>query len=274
MRFLLAFIFIFSSVNTYALDIGKYKERLRSHMANMFGDETTNKILGEAPVGVKEMELPNIPKVKVDAKDESYYDQKKTKVHVQGQKFNNLSNEEKRSFRISFLQQLFEVTRNSEAKKEDVIKYLNVLEQGGSREGVYRSVTLDQVYFALEQYEESPSDKLVSFVLDYSKRFMAIQYKPVSLNKFNLWSLKRIITDKTLDIVDVLAQKPEDLYRWYAVFSRELAKNYPQAWNSKLRSNNYDAYHYKWSQSVPFQHIKSEVIIKLHKLMNFLQKSN
>ncbi len=241
-------------------------------MAGMLGDDTTNKLLGEAPKDLNKIELPEIPKVKVDAKDESFYDQKKTKVHDQGLKFDNMPLEKKRTFRISFLQQLFEVTRNAEVKKEDVIKYLNVLEQGGSREGVYRSVTLDQVYFALEQYDEAPSDNLINFVLGYSVKFMAIQYKPESLSKFNLWSLKRIIVDKTLDIMDALAQKPEDLYAWYAVFSNELAVKFPGVWTSEARKKEFDLYHYKWAQSVPFQHIKSEVIIKLHKLMNSLQK--
>lgn len=272
MRVLVFFIFLFSLSNSHAFDLQKYKERIRSHMAGMLGDDTTTQILGEAPKDLNKIQLPEIPKVKVDAKDESFYDQKKTKVHKQGVKFDNMPLEKKRSFRISFLQQLFEVTRNAEAKKVDVIKYLNVLEQGGSREGVYRSVTLDQVYFALEQYEEAPSDKLVNFVLDYSTRFMAIQYKPESLSKFNLWSLKRIVVDKTLDIMDALAQKPDDLYAWYAVLSNEMAVNYAGTWSSEARKNEYDLYHYKWSQSVPFQHIKSEVILKLHKLMNTLQK--
>jgi len=272
LRVLVFFILILSISNSYALDLQQYKERVRSHMANMLGDDTTNKILGEAPKDLNKIVLPEIPVVKVDAKDESFYDKKLTKVHTQGENFEKLDLEKKRSFRISFLQQLFEVTRNSEAKKEDVIKYLNVLEQGGSREGVYRSVTLDQVYFALEQYEEAPSDKLINFVLDYANRFMAIQYKPESLNKFNLWSLKRIIVDKTLDIMDALAEKPEDLYAWYAVLSNEMAVKYPGAWTSEARKKEYDLYHYKWAQSVPFQHIKSEVIIKLHRLMNSLQK--
>lgn len=272
MRVLLVFIFLFSATSAQALDLGKYKERIRSHMADMLGDDTTNKILGEAPKDLNKIELPQIPTVKVDAKNESFYDKKKTKVHDQGQKFDNMPLEKKRSFRVAYLQQLFEVTRNAEAKKEDIIKYLNVLEQGGSREGVYRSVTLDQVYFALEQYDEAPSDKLVSFVQDYSVRFMAIKYKPESLVKFNLWSLKRIIVDKTLDIMDALAEKPEDLYAWYAVLSNEMAVNYPDAWTSQARKKEYDLYHYKWAQSVPFQHIKSEVIIKLHKLMNYLQQ--
>jgi hypothetical protein len=263
---------IFLSDLSFALDIGAYKERLRSHMANMLGDETTNKLLGEAPTQ-DQIELPVIPKVKNDAKDESYYDQKKSAIYSQGEKYEKLPLEQKRSYEVSFLEQLFEVTRNAEAKKDDVIKYVNVLEQGGSREGVYRSVVLDQVYLALEQYQEPASQALVDFVLDFSVRFLAIQYKPESLKSFNLWALKRIIVEKTLEVIDALAAKPEDVYSWYAVLSKELARDHSGIWgNNETRKNSLDLYHYKWAQTVPFQHIKSEVIVKMHKVMNHLQQ--
>lgn len=268
--FIILFIFL-SLPNCYAFDFDAMKERLRSPMAKMLGEDTTNKFLGEVE-NKNQIELPTIPKVKSDAKDLSYFDKKKSKVYFQGDKYNNLTNEKKRSFRISFLQQLFLVTRNTEAKKEDVVTFLNVLEQDGSREGVYRAVVLDRVYYSLEQYDEVPSKFLISFVVGYSNEFLAIKYKAKSIQKFNLWALKRIITEKTLELIDVLADKPETLYRWYAVFSKTLAQENPSAWNSDVRGNDSDVFHYNWSKSVPLQHIKSEVIIKLHKTMNFLNQ--
>lgn len=237
-------------------------------MAKMFGEETTNKFLGEKEEKTEQISLPQIPEVKIDAKDISYYD-KKSKIFFQGKKYNDLSTEEKRSFRVSYLQQLFEVTRNAEAKKEDIIKYLNVLEQGGNREGVYRSIVLDRVYLALETYEETPSDTLVGFIQSFALKFLNIQYKAESIRQFNLYGLKRVITEKTLEVLETLGKKnPDDVYRWYAVFSRELANNHADIWQTEIRKKTLDLYHYKWSQTVPFQHIKSEVIIKLHKVMN------
>lgn len=269
MRYLVFFIFLFSLSESHALDLKKYVERLRSPMAKMFGDETTNKILGEGEKPEKEIELPEIPKVKVDAKDLSYYDKKGSKIYTQGSKYDALSTKEKRSFRVSFLQQLFEVTRNSEAKKEDIVKYLNVLEQGGNREGVYRSIVLDRVYLALESYDEAPTDALVGFIQAYALKFLAISYKAESIRQFNLYGLKRVITEKTLEVIETLAKKnPEHVYRWYAVFSKELARDHTNVWQTDVRKKEFDLYHYKWAQTVPFQHIKSEIIIKLHKVMN------
>ncbi len=272
MRILVGIILLSFTTASYALDLTKYKSKIRSHMANMLGAETTNKILG-AEETENSIELPEIPEVKLNAKDESFYDVKSSPIYNQGNKYNNLSDEKKRSYRVSFLQQIFEVTRNSEAKKEDIIKFLNVLEQGGNREGVYRSITLDQVYLALEQYDETPSDALVNFVEYFPPKFLRKKYARASIEKLNLWALKRLIAEKCLELLDVMAITPEDLYKWYAVFSSELAKDQSGAFVSSTRLNTSDQYHYNWAKSVPFQHIKSEVVIKVHRVMNYLNKS-
>lgn len=273
MRILVGILLLSVVNNTYALDLSKYKSKIRSHMANMLGTDTTNKILGEEEKK-NTIELPEIPIVKLDAKDISFYDVKSSPVYSQGEEYNSLPSEKKRSYRTSFLQQLFEVTRNSEAKKEDISKFLNVLEQGGNREGVYRSVTLDQVYLALEQYDETPSDELVNFAEYFPTKFLRKKYGRASIQKLNLWSLKRLLAEKCLELLDVLADKPEDLYSWYAVFSSELARDHPVAWVSDTRKKTSDIYHYNWAKSVPFQHIKSEVVIKLHTVMNYLNQPN
>ncbi len=273
-KFILSALMSLMVTNSYALDLDKYKEKLRAPMAKMLGEETTNKILGEKVVEkTNAMTLPEIPQVKLDAKNESFYDQKTSAVYTQGEDYNNLSNQEKRNFRIKFLRQLYFVTRNSQPKESDLAKSLNVLEQGGNREGVYRSVTLDQTYLALEQYEENPSDTLINFVRYFTPKYLRKTFEESSLRKLNLWSLKRLLTEKCLELVDVLAKKPEDLYRWYAVYSAEIAKNYPELWKSKTRASTSDEFHYRWATKVPFQHIKSEIILKNHLLMNYLQKN-
>jgi hypothetical protein len=262
------------NTSAFAFDLDKFKGKIRTHMATMLGEETTEKFFGTKENSSPKMTLPEIPKVILDAKNENFYQEKNNKLSSQGEKYNNLSNEEKRTFRVSFLKQLYSITRNSTPKESDLLKSLNVLEQGGNREGVYRSVTLDQTYAALENYEEKSSEALVNFIQYFTPKYLKKQYQKTSLESLNLWALKRLVTEKCLELVDTLAKKPNDVYRWYAVYSSEIAANYPELWQSKTRKNVSDKYHYKWAQSVPFQHIKSEIIIKTHKLMNHLQKSN
>ena len=261
------------ALNANAFNLDDFKDKIRGPMAKMLGGETTNKILGKEEVVQGKIQLPKIPKVELNAINEKFYD-KKGIIYSQGEKYNKLSTEEKRSFRVSFLRQIYTAARNSEVRDEDLAKSLNVLEQGGNREGVYRSITLDPTYARLEQYNEKPSDALVNFVEYFPPKYLKKKYKKESIKKLNLWSLKRLLAEKSLELLDVLANKPDDLYRWYAVFSAEVAKDYPSLWQSKTRKNTFDEFHYKWAQTVPFQHIKSEVVIKIHKLMNHLNSLN
>ncbi|MEX0798559.1 MAG: hypothetical protein WD025_03900, partial [Bacteriovoracaceae bacterium] len=152
----------------------------------------------------------------------------------------------------------------------DFLKFLTVLEQGVSREGVYRAITLDSVYASLESYEEVPEKALSAFVLEYGEKYLARKFDQNAMEKLNLWSIKRIIAEKTLELIDVLTNRPEDLRAWYAVLSAQLAKDYPQLWKNKARANQGAQFHLKWAKQAPLQHIKSETIIKLHETMNFL----
>tara|TARA_Y100000780_G_scaffold132772_1_gene119518 strand:- start:246426 stop:247244 length:819 start_codon:yes stop_codon:yes gene_type:complete len=267
----LGFVIILLSFSAHSLDLEKYKEQIRGHVKSMFGEEISNKLLGEKKVS---LELPNIPKVEVDATSTKVYSDKNRAIEKQGSSFKSLSNKEKRKYQVAFIQELYEVTRNSEPKQDDVIKYLNVLEQGGSREGVYRAITLDDVYSSLESYDETPEKALSDFTVKYGEKYLGRVFDGSSIRKLNLWSIKRIITEKTLEVMDVLANNPKDLYTWYAVFSAELATKYPKVWQTKIRSTQDPRVHLNWASQAPFQHIKSETIIKLHKLMNFLNQSN
>ena len=149
---------ILLSFSASALDFDKYKDRLRSHMAKMLGENIASTVLGEKKSSVV---LPSIPQVKSDATSTDVY-RKNQELQKQGESFNKLGLEEKRKYRVAFIQELYQVTRNTDPKESDVIKFLNVLEQGGSREGVYRAITLDSVYGSLESYEEAPEKKLAT----------------------------------------------------------------------------------------------------------------
>lgn len=266
----LGLLIVLTSFSSYSLDLDKYKEQIRGHLKSMLGEDVSNKLLGEEE---RTVELPDIPKVEIDATSTKVYSDKNRKIEKQGSAFSSLSDKQKRKYQVAFIQELYEVTRNSEPKQDDIIKYLNVLEQGGSREGVYRAITLDDVYSSLESYDETPEKALTDFTVKYGEKYLGRVFDGSSIRKLNLWSIKRIVTEKSLEVMDVLANKPEDLHAWYAVFSAELAKEYPKLWQTKIRSTQNPRVHLNWASQAPFQHVKSETIIKLHKLMNFLNQS-
>lgn len=246
-----------------------WKAKLRSYITQVAGAEWSNKILGEAPAPAEpEIKLPQIPQNFKKSTDVGSYT-KKTKEPTA---FDKLPLDRKRQFNYKFIEELFQVTRKTEAKDEDLVNWLNTLEQGGSREGIYQALVLDEVYNGLESIEEKPTEKLISFCLDFSQKFLAQTFKPESITQLNLYSLKRIFTEKGMDLLEFYEiQNLDDLYRWYALFSEFIAKNYPTYVQGDIRQNPSAKFHYEWAKSMPIQHIKSEFIIKLHTVMNGLQ---
>lgn len=254
------------AVNAMAAE-ASWKSTLRSFL----GAEWGNKLLGPAPIEeiVSQITLPDIPKLVKKNTDIGTY----TKKVKEPTEFDRLPNDKKRHFDSLFVQELFVVTRKTQAKDEDLSNWLNTLEQGGSREGIYQALVLDEVYSALENLSEKPADGLLKFCLSFSQKFYNQTFTTESLKGLNLFSLKRIIAEKGLDLLEYYETQDLDLmYRWYAVFSADLSAQYPDVFKDQVRKNTSDEFHYQWAKSTPIQHIKSEFVIKLHSVMNSLQQ--
>jgi hypothetical protein len=246
-----------------------WKTKGRDLVTSIAGANWGEKLFGPIPQApVVLAELPIIPAQAKKVTDIENY----TKLKKDPTEYDRLPNERKRQFDYKFLQELFQVTRKTEAKDEDLSNWLNTLDQGGSREGIYQALVLDEVYAALENIEDKPSNRLLDFSLKFSQRFFNQTFKKESLNQLNLYSLKRIFTEKGLDLMEHYeVHNLNDLYQWYAVFSSELATEYAPLLKTKIRQDPRFEYHLEWAKSMPIQHTKSEFIIKLHSVMNGLQ---
>lgn len=271
--FVLGFLLTFSAFAQEANPEPEWKSKLRALVTQVAGAEWSSKILGDAPKTeeVVEVVMPTIPQVVKKSTDVASYT-KKTKPSTE---YDKLPAERKRQFDYKFLQELFIVTRKTDAKDEDLVNWLNTLDQGGSREGVYQALVLDEVYNGLESIEEKPTKKLLDFCLKFSQKYLNQTFKAESLTQLNLYSLKRIFTEKSLDLIEYYEVNDLDqLYRWYAIFSADLAREQGSWLKSPIRQNDSAKYHYEWAKSMPVQHVKSEFIIKLHTVMNGLQLLN
>jgi hypothetical protein len=249
-----------------------WKGKLRSLISRIAGEEWSSKLLGSLPKPEEpKLVLPEIPAQFKKSTDASTYI-KQTKGVTE---FDKLPAERKKQFHYKFLDELFQVTRKTPPKDEDIANWLNTLDQGGSREGIYQALTLDEVYNGLESIPDRPSQRLLEFCLKYSQSFLKQTFKTDSLTQLNLYSLKRIFTEKGLDLMEYYEGKNlEYLYRWYALHSAFLAKEYGPMLGSDIRKNESAEFHYQWALSMPIQHIKSEFIIKMHSVMNQLQLLN
>lgn len=261
MKYLIIIVGLSLSFGVYALDFNAYLDMAKGKI---------NSILAKKEVLPSQVLMPELPKVSEDAKSLSVYN-KNRPIYKQGSAFNKLSLKDKRRYRVAFIQELYLVTRGSDGNKAEMLSSLNVLEQNGTREGIYRSLVLDNIYLTLEGIEEQSPDNLVNFTVEFGSKYLGMQFSDKFISKLNLWSIKRVVVEKTLDLVDSF-KNADEIHRWYANFSGELSEKYPGIWSSKARKNTNMLFHYKWSQSIPFQQIKSEIIIKLHKVMNSLNR--
>lgn len=260
------------SAHAQSLSEPSWKAKIRSLITQVAGEEWGAKLLGPAPIEVASgLQMPEIPKeVKKNTDVTSYTKQAKGETE-----FDKLPAERKRQFDYKFLEELFQVTRKTEAKDEDLSNWLNTLDQGGSREGIYQALVLDEVYNDLESIDAKATERVLNFCLKFSQKFLNQTFNTDSLKQLNVYSLKRIFTEKGLDLMDYYETKDLDsLYRWYAILSAEMAKDYGPFLKSAVRSEISEAYHYEWAKSMPVQHIKSEYIIKMHMIMNGLQLLN
>lgn len=243
-----------------------WKAKLREVITQIAGTEWSNKLLGaRAVVEISPITMPEIPVQLKSTTDVGSY----TKKIKEPTEFDKLPKERQRQFDYKFIEELFLVTRKTDAKDEDLANWLNTLDQGGSREGIYQALVLDDVYNGLESIPEKPTEQLLDFSLHFSEVFLNQTFNKDSLNQLNLYSIKRILTEKGLDLIEYYEVKDLDmLYRWYANFSADLAQKYSVHLKSQVRSDPSATYHYEWAKSMPIQHIKSEYIIKLHAVMN------
>ena len=91
------------------------------------------------------------------------------------------------------------------------------MDQGGSREGVYRALVLDRDYQGMENYDKQISGAGAEFAHLFSNRFAEMDINKETLIKVNFYSVKRLITEKALEIIDAF-EKEEDLFQWYLFY--------------------------------------------------------
>lgn len=260
-KYLLYFFFVFS-VPAQAGFLDDLKVKARPILVKLLGKEKASQILGPGPSTIT---LPKIPSVQKDAKSiDGYGAEARVKVDYPEDKV--------KQYNYSFVQDIFMAVRRYKAENQDIAKWMNVLGQNGSREGVYRALVLDGAYLGLENHNFPMQNQTVTFTNDFLTRYLNKSINPENLKKANFFTVKRDVTEKTLEIVDELfKQSGDEIYDWYAVFSAEMAKSYPKAMDNKVRKQTEAMYHKTWAKSVPDQYLKSEIIIKLHKVFNTIQ---
>jgi hypothetical protein len=252
----------FSYGGSFTDKFSDYGDKLRPFVKKFLGKKRTDKIFGEEKSGIS---LPPIPNVKRDARNIDLLKKKKRKGSIK-----KLSPEKKRRYDLAFIREVSKITRNLKSKNDEDQRWLNVMSQGGTREGVYRGIVLDDRYKRLERGRYPVGQKVAEFSVYYANNFLSQDLKLSAVSSSNFYTLKKVLVERSLEVLDSFPSNKDDIYDWYAVFSGYLARKYPNLWKNRLRKNKNLKSHKAWSKNVPEQHLKSEVIIKLHKTFNYI----
>lgn len=237
-----------------------FAEKMRPHLMKILGEEWTVKIVGPAPViEPPAMAMPPLPTISDDARSTEVYNKKADPI--------TLKPEIEQKFNYAYLREVYEATRQAKPTDEEVNQFMNVLAQGGTREGIYRSLVLDATYAGMENWDKPVKSATADFAVYFYAKYLGKKINKKSFEGWSVYSLKRLVTEKTLDMLDAFKDR-EHLERWYAIMSADLAVKFPTIWSNNLRKNGKAEDHKAWASKVPLQHIKSEVIIKMHTAFN------
>ena len=239
-----------------------FAEKLRPTILKFLGPDWTVKLIGaEKIVKIDEVPMPALPKIVDDARSTAVYNKKQDKVTIKP--------EIEEKYNYAFIREIFEATRQTKPNSDEIGKLMNVLSQGGSREGVYRSLVLDATYAGMENGDKAVKKNSAEFAVYFYNKYLGKKIVIKSLEGMNLYSLKRLTTEKTLDLADAFSdEQRSDLEKWYANMSADMAMKFPNVWTNATRKNPSATYHQLWASKVPVQHIKSEIIIKIHSAFN------
>ena len=243
------------------------KSSLRNKLEPYLSKSFIVKVFGEKKERQKtKLKMPEIPKLEKSATDVSIYKDKE--IDKKKTQYDKLSDIEKQKYRIAFLNELYRVVSRKKISQDLLGTYVDRLSQGAKREGIYRSIVSSRDYFQLESNPTVASKKLIEFTNIFSMKFLNTKFNDSTLLNSNKYLIKRNLTEKALEVAEYLANKPDELYRWYAIFSSEISKY--SIWTNKVRKVSSEKYHYNWAKNTSFDLIKSEIIIKLHKVCNLI----
>ena len=180
-----------------------------------------------------------------------------------------------RDYQYYFLREIFPQLRQQELEVEDAQKWMNVLEQGGSRQGIIRALILDDYYYKLQMQQVPNSAATIKFAQDYAEKFLGVSYSAEDLGQVDFFTLKKELIEKTLRLLDLLLAEgtptaKNNFANWYGVFSAQVAKDYPELFTDPVRGKKGQSIHRQWALDNEASYVYSEVIIKLCKILNQL----
>lgn len=171
-----------------------------------------------------------------------------------------------------FLDEIYRVLWGRAPEGEDHLRWMNILSQGASREGIYRALILNGAYGQREKQDIPAGGALGQFAALFLKNYTGRpNYTDNLLAHVNFYALKRTLAEEALGVLDRLGPGSEPFSSWYGVFSDYLARDFQALFDKENHRGNPDAlFHRDWAKKSCEQWVKSEVLVKLHRVLNHL----
>ena len=241
-------------------DSSSFVDKLRPQVEKYIGQTWSDKIFGVKPKDpLSGVILPAIPKIEESATSTAVYNKKVDAVEM--------DKEVEQKFNYAYIRELYDATRQTKPNENEMAKMMNVLSQGGTRDGIYRSLVLDSTYAGMENWDRAVKNNSADFAVYFFDKYLGRTIKKKSLEGMSIYTLKRLVAERALEIADAFENR-EELESWYGVMSSDLAVKFPLVWQNQVRKNENALFHKNWAKQVPFEHIKSELIIKIHSCFN------
>ena len=231
-----------------------------------FLKKSIHNFLSPKDVDQPAISLPEIPTVNRDPKDFTQIGKEDDRKNYPFYK--QLTRKQRIELAIGVINELYLVILGRYPKMEERKNKVNVLLQKGSREGIYHALVLGQEYRYDESVENLLSDQNKKFLSHHFEMFLGLKIDRTKLKKMDFHTAKRLVIARSLEVIDAFDRRAH-VDSWFSVFSETMAKKLE--WEQKHRKMTSRKHYFHWAQKIPLDILKSEVIIKIHHLMNSLQ---
>ncbi len=198
------------------------------------------------------------------------------------------SPKERLKIRKQFLSEIYQqVYARKFTDKEAYVRWMNVLQQGASVEGVYRGLVLSREYAQMERgrttaealdlfasemalltlTRDGKDAKYLTSVEGVKKQSSIKQALVSKYETRSLFTLKRILGEEVLAYMEILKKDRSQLSQWYSETTLR--------WNSQgvdygleKRNSKDGNYHLRWAASNSLGRIQWEVLNRLHRMFN------
>ena len=257
MRRIIATILLMIVAESHAYSLDNIFSFLKKNLQSFFTQKEIDKPM---------ISLPKIPTIDRNPKDFTQIGKKNDRLD--NPFYQQLTGKQRIELAIGLVHEVYLAVLERNPKIEEKENKVNILLQEGSREGIYHSLVLGREYRHHESVQNLLSDRNKKFVSHHFEIYLGIKINRQQLEKMDFHTVKRLTVARSLEVIDAL-QKKTDVHSWFAVFSEMMANTIE--WKQKHRKLVTRKHYFHWAKKIPLDILKSEVIIKIHLLMNSLQ---